>query len=370
MVNDRAKDKIKICLVAISYGKGGAERSTSLLSQMLTDVGFAVTNVILTDRIDYEFSGELFNLGKDKKQPDLPYKRLQRFKKLREFFKREKFDLIIDNRPKNAWPRELFYLNYIYRQQKTVYVVRNFDLDNYLTDKDWMARKMIDACVGLVGVSKEISATLNEKYQTDKFKSIYNPVEELPIIKPDISLPENEYILFLGRLNSRLKNIPLLLEAYSLSGLKEKNIPLLMMGDGNPEQWTEKIKELNLETSVRFLPYDNQVGYYLKNAKFLALSSRLEGFPRVLIESLSVGTPVVSVDCSSGPKEVVQHEYNGLLVPNYQPDLLAKAMVRMTEDEELHKTCKANAQKSIAHLKKPVIANQWKNYINELLETH
>lgn len=368
MVNEKTKDLMKICLVAISYGKGGAERSTALLSQMLTEVGFAVTNVILTDRIDYDFSGELFNLGKEKEQPDLPVRRLKRFRKLQHFFKREKFDLIIDNRPKNDWSKELFYLNYIYRKQKLVYVVRSFNTDNYLTDKDWMAKKMIEACLGLIGVSKEISTTLNKRYQTDKFKNIYNPVEELSISKPEIELPENEYILFLGRLNSELKNIPLLLEAYSLSGLKEKNIPLLMMGDGNPEEWAQTIKELNLETPVRFLPYDNQVGFYLKNAKYVVLSSKAEGFPRVLIESLSVGTPVVSVDCSSGPKEIVQHEHNGLLVPNNQPDLLGDAMLRMIEDQELYKTCKANAQKSVTHLQKPVIAEQWKNYIINLLE--
>jgi glycosyltransferase involved in cell wall biosynthesis len=48
-----------------------------------------------------------------------------------------------------------------------------------------------------------------------------------------------------------------------------------------------------------------------------------------IVESLALGTPVVAVDCNSGPREIVIDEYNGLLVENYNVKNLAAAFNRM-----------------------------------------
>jgi glycosyltransferase involved in cell wall biosynthesis len=55
----------------------------------------------------------------------------------------------------------------------------------------------------------------------------------------------------------------------------------------------------------------------VQNARFTVLTSHYEGFPMSMVESLALGTPVVTVDCNSGPREIVIDEYNGLLVENY-----------------------------------------------------
>src|SRR5690606_17001722 len=105
------ENRMKVCLVAISLGRGGAERSTALLSQMLTMKGYEVHIVILTDLIDYPYSGKLFNLGKMKDKNNFFGARLVRFHKLRHFLEEEKFDFIIDNRNRFLALKELYYLD-------------------------------------------------------------------------------------------------------------------------------------------------------------------------------------------------------------------------------------------------------------------
>jgi len=83
----------------------------------------------------------------------------------------------------------------------------------------------------------------------------------------------------------------------------------------------------------------------------------------VLIESLSFGIPVVSVDCKSGPKEVVQNEMNGLIVENHNPKALAKAFNHLIEDEQLYRHCKQNAKKSVEKFSADIISKSWLNLL-------
>ena len=61
---------MKVAIVAISLSKGGAERSTALLSKILDSKGLDVHLITLTDSVDYDFSGTLFNLGRFKSLND------------------------------------------------------------------------------------------------------------------------------------------------------------------------------------------------------------------------------------------------------------------------------------------------------------
>jgi hypothetical protein len=79
MTQNRNGKKIKVCIVTISLSKGGAERSTALLSRMLSAENFDVFLVTLNDVIDYRYSGELINLGKNKHKEDPITSRLYRF---------------------------------------------------------------------------------------------------------------------------------------------------------------------------------------------------------------------------------------------------------------------------------------------------
>jgi glycosyltransferase involved in cell wall biosynthesis len=350
---------LKICILTISLAKGGAERSTALLSKMLDAQGFEVHIVTLTDAIDYAYSGTLFNLGIFKTEDNSVVGRLQRFKKLRRYLRSQQFDYVIDNRNRRNYLKELYYLTYVFKGVKVIYVARSFKLDEYFPKQDWVAKKMIEKASHIVGVSKAIASEINSRYHTKKATTIYNPAEALQGTETP-SEAKQPYILFMGRLVEKVKNFSLLLEGYKQSTLPTRSIALFILGDGPDKEWLQKkIEEMQLQDSVKLVAFTPVVGNYVKNALFLVLTSRYEGFPRVLIEALSVGTPVVSVNCKSGPDEIITHEHNGLLLENHDSSRLSKALDRMIEDNALYARVKNNAVGSIEHLKIDEIASQW-----------
>lgn len=352
-------NQIKVCIVTISLGKGGAERSTAMLSKMLESQGYCVHLVILTNSIDYEYAGTLFNLGELKEKSNSVFGRFIRFKKLRRYLVSQNFDFIIDNRNRQFAKTELFYLNYIYKGFNPIYVARSYKLDQYFPKKKSVAKKMIKRSFKIVGVSRAIADKINQKYKTQKAISIYNPIASLPD-KLFNDATSSEYIIFLGRLVENVKNFSLLLEGYKKSDLPEKNIPLKILGDGpDKDLIKKKIGELRLQNSVELIPFTPAIKSYLEAATFLVLTSHYEGFPRVLIEALSVGTPVVSVDCNSGPREIIIHNTNGLLVENHNTEALSEAMNTMITNKVLYAKLKSNSKDSVKHLEMSNIASQW-----------
>lgn len=362
-MNPLIEGKSKICIVSISLAKGGAERSTSTLTKMLYDQGYDVHLVLLNDDIDYEFEGQLLNLGLDKKNGDTSWKRFRRIEKLRNYLKNQQFDYIIDTRPRQSVLIEWLYFNYVYLNQELISMVHNGNLEKYLTTSKWMAQMIIKKSYKIVGVSQTISENINSTFHTNKALTIYNAMTNFNRQESELR-PSKPYILFLGRLDDHHKNFSLLIAAYKKSQLSDNGVRLYIVGDGPGKNLVQQqIDSCKHHDHIKIVPFTPKVYSILKNALFLVLTSRYEGFPMVLIEALSVGTPVVSVNCKSGPSEIIQHERNGLLVENHNPNALAKAFDRFISDTDLYNYCKANSEKSVAHLNQEIIGKQWSNIL-------
>ncbi len=354
--------KKNICLFTISLAEGGAEKSTAILSDMLQAKGHNVHIVSLTDNIKYNYSGNLFNFGQFKGKNIL--KKTNGFIKLRQYIKEQNFDVIIDNRTHQIAFREMFYMYYLYQNIPFIYVIHSYNLNIYFPRLKMVSKLMIEKAAKIVCVSKGIEEAIFLKYRTKNIKTIYNPIEDVKP-EPTNNLDKKGYILFLGRLVDNVKNISLLLDAYNASKIRN-TIMLKIFGDGEDKTLLQnKIDNLNISNFVKIHPFTKDVAQQISNARFVVLTSHFEGFPRVLIESLSLGVPVVSVNCS-GSDEIVIHEKNGLLVPNYNEVDLARAMDRMFNDEQLYIACKNNAIKSVSHLHSSKIGLDWDTLLQSI----
>jgi len=113
---------------------------------------------------------------------------------------------------------------------------------------------------------------------------------------------------------------------------------LLIYGDGVLRRRLEgMIEALELDRRVELPRATGDMGQAMSGASVFVLSSRYEGFPLILLEAMSKGLACVSFDCPTGPREVVNHGENGLLVPPQDVEKLAEAIIEVIEDEDLRR---------------------------------
>ena len=173
----------------------------------------------------------------------------------------------------------------------------------------------------VVNQCKAMEADLLSVYPQLKGKTsvIYNPVAkhvEDYANSHDLTQTKKEnYFLCVGRLEKQ-KAFHFAIQAFAEVIKTHPEMRLRIVGKGSLEQELKQLaKELNVQNSVDFEGFQkNMIPYYLQ-AKATLLTSKYEGFPNVLIESITLGTPVISFDCPSGPDEIVIDEENGYLVP-------------------------------------------------------
>ena len=116
---------------------------------------------------------------------------------------------------------------------------------------------------------------------------------------PDIDTP---YIVNVGKFKQQ-KRHDVLIKAYAKANVQEK---LVLVGTGELLEASQRlVKELGIEDKVVFTGFKKNPYPYMKHAKFMVLSSDFEGLGLVILESLALGTPVISTDCPSGPNEIL-----------------------------------------------------------------
>ena len=180
---------------------------------------------------------------------------------------------------------------------------------------------------------------------------IQNEIELFINNNENFNNQKENFVLCVGRLVSQ-KGFIYAINAFSCISNDYPKLRLKIVGVGILENvLKQQALNLNISDKIDFDGYcQNIIPYYLK-AKLTILTSLYEGLPNVLIESIALGTPVVSFDCPYGPSEIIQDGVNGYLVKYLDTEDLIKciklAIDRQWNSDEIKKTANKFSSKKI-----------------------
>ena len=202
---------------------------------------------------------------------------------------------------------------------------------------EWLAasRTLYPLADALVAVSRGVAESVRSlAVDAERVRTIYVGVSvgrirrlaEAEVAHPWFAGGEPPVVLSVGR-EARQKDYPTLVAAFGLAR-REVDSRLVILGKFSAP-YRARLKSLarghGVEEDLGFVDFDENPYCYMRRAGLLALSSRWEGLPAVILEALACGTPVVSTDAPYGPREILGGW--GELPPVGDAPALARALV-------------------------------------------
>lgn len=231
----------------------------------------------------------------------------------------------------------------------------------------------------VVCCAKAMAEEVREKYQAKDVQEIWNPCDISGIRKlgeqelADAYKPffagDDNVILSMGREHD-VKGFWHLLKAFKRVQEEMPDTKLAIVGEGSFEEYKRLAESMGIGERVLFTGMQKNPFSFMKASDIYVLSSISEGLPNALVEALTVGLPIVSVNCKSGPAEILHDDWKeaesavgamqadyGILTPALTPqknmeyeqqngkiileeeeEALAQAMLKMLQNQELYQS--------------------------------
>tara|TARA_B110000211_G_C14043175_1_gene537699 strand:- start:549 stop:1625 length:1077 start_codon:yes stop_codon:yes gene_type:complete len=321
--------KKKILFIIPSLKAGGAERVICFVAKNLDQnvfeiklavVGFEKDAIYNLDDLDVTFFNQervlngvypLYKLIKNN-NPDIVFGTIRHVNILLGFY-----NLIFRN------------LSFIVRES-SVMSIRNSISNSKKQIPNFLVKFLYNKLDAVVCQSNDIKKDLKHELgiKESKLITINNPITELK----QLSTSKMEYsgklkFITIGRLSEEKGHQRIL---KGLAKVKNYRYSYTIIGSGPLER---KIKDLAIELGIidkiKFISYTSEVLENLSKSDYFIQGSYVEGFPNAVLESCSVGTPVIAFDCPGGTKEIIEDGINGVLAVT--EDDFAKTLQSLNE---------------------------------------
>ncbi|GAA3710369.1 hypothetical protein GCM10022224_089840 [Nonomuraea antimicrobica] len=226
----------------------------------------------------------------------------------------------------------------------------------------WRYRRL-DALVTLTKADlRDYRETLPKKPR--RLTRIPNAV---PPMTGDVAKLDAKVAVAVGRM-TRIKGFHRLIAAWETVAAAHPDWKLRIFGAGPQEEnLAQQIAEAGLEGKVELPGPTTDVGAELERSSIYVLSSRHEGFPMTILEAMGKGLAIVSFNSPHGPKEMITHEVDGLLVKPRTNANLAESIIRVIEDERLRRDLGTRALETAGTYDVDVVGEQWDALLADLL---
>ena len=228
---------------------------------------------------------------------------------------------------------------------------------------EFMRKKYYPKCQVCVTQTKEVGEHIVAQAWVASSKVVVVPSA---IRIPDLNLEnlnrqraliQPKTLIFVGRL-SKEKRLDRLLNAWASLTEHHSAWRLQIVGDGPERVCLQRLAaELNIQQSVEWALWSDDVWSSLTSAHAYSLVSDYEGFPQSMLEAMASGLPVAVLDCSPAIRQVISDKVDGLVIPS--EDFISSTLHKMLSSDSLRDALGRAAFQRARDFEWSAIAPQW-----------
>lgn len=364
-INSRGMDSMKILFYIDTMYRGGAQRVMSVLVNSLSEKSYTA---VLVNDFYQQNDRPIYNINSCVKRLYLSefnagnpiIKNLSRISKLRKIVKAEMPDIILSFLGR---PNQTMLISTLGIKVKKVVSVRNDPNREYGTSrivKGWI-NHLFNRADGVVFQTEDAKKYFNEKIQRNS-QVIFNPVNSKFYVTKRGDKPKN--IVAVGRLEKQ-KNHELLIKAFAEIANDYQDDNLIIYGEGPLRgELEELIDSLSLKSRVVLPGNIESIEQALAEAKLFVMTSDYEGLPNALMEAMVVGVPCVSTDCPcGGPRELIEDNISGMLVPCGDKAALVKKMRILLSDKAICTGFEEQSKTKAEEFRTEKVIAEWEQFL-------
>lgn len=371
------KKKVLIITSSLTFSRGAPKVAAALTMSLSSKYNVSTLTFHHSDKL-YPFKGTYFSLNEKSRFSHL----INRLIKLYYAIKFISPDIIITFMSRTSfW---LIPLKYIFNLNMPLIIDVTTNPNLHYKKRiygKFLVRYLfpLKKANAIVPVSKELKEIFNKDFKipNNKIIPIYNSIDVEKIQKKAQEKVDDFEEVFndknimkfitVGRLSGE-KGHRYLIEAYSKVIKEIPNSRLFIIGEGPlRRQLEELITVKELKKYVILLGSVKNPYNYISRANIFVLPSLHEGLPYVLLEALACKTPIISTDCKTGPKEILENGEYGLLVNTADSNDLANKMIQLAKDKTAREVFSKRSAQQVKIFDNKKFTDNWVNLIEYYL---